>query len=433
MPTDFVETDPTTDQNVADAPLDLDLGQDGGADSEVTPADGETPTGDDSEGQQPPTPTDSQTPPPPIKDGDVVKWLREQAKAAPDQARLFNSLRDSYFRSQEFTKLFPEMESARTIKTHLDAIGGLDGLNELQNISNDMTELYEQIDSGDPSVIDDIAQNSREGFLKLVPHALETLYRVDPQSYNSLLTPIIANTLLSSPIVDSVQLAMERLQRGETDAAMRELHRIAQTFEGLRNGASATRAGGSQTNMAPTNQPQTPSQPSPMVAQIQPVIEQFVDRTVRADIGTALGGRTLNQAAMDRVTRLVGSEIDRTLGADANYQARIGALLRSGNAERTRQFIQANVDQVRPRVVRQIITEMYGSSNTSGGTRRAGAAAPPRQQSGNRAAVPGNDGMVMLTRPPRDSDINWDKTTTTMMIAHRTELKDGRLVRWAYK
>lgn len=432
METDTVETPQIPDAE----PLDLDLGSDAanpeGGDPPIPEGDDATPLPDPTQATPP------QQTPAPIKDKDVVQWLREQAKTAPDQNHLYKTLQDNYFRAQEFTKLFPEIEQARTIKTHLDAIGGLDGLNELQSISNDMSELYSQIDSGDPGVIDDIAENSREGFVKLVPHALDTLYRIDPQSYNNLLTPIIANTLLTSPIVDSVALAMERLQRGETDAAMRELTRISQTFESLkaniqRGGNSNVNApgygGGHQAAPAPTPQ----AQPSPIVAQIQPVIEQFVDRTIRTDIGNALGGRQLSQPAMDRVVKLIGSEIDRTLGADANYQSRIAALFRSGNAERTRQFIQANVDQVRPRVVRQIMTEMYGGQPAAGGQRRA---APPRPQGGGAQARPGTpvgDGVVNLARPPRNEDIDWSKTNTTAMIAHRAVLKDGRNVRWPFK
>lgn len=402
----------------------------------------EAPEAPEEEGEQageaPPQPPAA--PDAPIKDGDVVKWLREQAKATPEHSKLFNSLRDNYFRAQEFSRLFPEVNEARTLKTHLDAIGGMDGLNELQSISNDMSELYTAIDSGDPAVIEDIAQNSRDGFIKLVPHALETLYRTDQNAYNELLRPIISSTLLNSPIVDSVALAMDRLQRGETDAALRELTRIQQTFETLRGGggANAPRAGAGGGAYAPVGGHQGPPPAAeaglnPMVAQIQPVIEQFLERTIQSDAQAALGTRQLAAPAMQRLSGLVKAEIDRTLGSDTAYQARIQALLRSGNAERTRQFIQANVDQVRPRVVRQILTEMYGSQPGAGSGAQQRRAAPPQQRAAGGTRPPVAEGVVNLTRPPRQADIDWSRTDTTAMIAHRAILKDGRSVRWPFK
>ncbi|MGH9534964.1 MAG: hypothetical protein ACRD2E_08905 [Terriglobales bacterium] len=364
----------------------------------------------------------------PIPNGDVVKWLREQSKAMPEHDRLFSKLRDSYFSAQEYSNLFPEIDSARTIKTHLDAIGGLDGLNDLQSISNDMNELYSAIDSGDPGVIDDIAQNSRDGFLKLVPHALDVLYRTDPAAYNSVLTPIVANTLLQSPIADSIALAIDRLQRGEGDAAIRELGRVQSIFENLRQQAAAPRSpayGGA----APQGQPQGGSAQSPMIAQIQPVIEQYVDRTSRADIQAGIGARKLTDPAMGRVLVLVQNELGATLGADQNYQNRLQALFRSGNAERTRQFIQANVDQVRPRIVRQIVGEMYGQPQAAATARR-----PPGQaQAVGQQRAPIGDGVHQLSRPPLDKDIDWSLTDTTAMIAHRAMLKDGRKVSWPHK
>ncbi|MGH9439646.1 MAG: hypothetical protein ACRD22_17610, partial [Terriglobia bacterium] len=249
----------------------------------VEPLEPETPI----EPAEPAEPAESQPAPERIADRDVVKWLREQAKTTPDQSKLFDSLRDNYFRAQEFSKLFPEIEQARTLKTHLDAIGGLDGLNELQEVSNDMSELYTQIDSGDPSVIDDIAQNSRDGFLKLVPHALQTLYRVDPRAYDSLITPIITNSVVNSPLVDSISLAAERLQRGETDAALRELTRVLQGFESMRqNGGRQPAAyqGTAQNQGSPPQVANDNGGMHPVAAQILPLVTAHIEQTVHNDV-----------------------------------------------------------------------------------------------------------------------------------------------------
>ncbi|MGH9436931.1 MAG: hypothetical protein ACRD22_03325, partial [Terriglobia bacterium] len=161
----------------------------------------------------------------------------------------------------------------------------------------------------------------------------------------------------------------------------------------------------------------------PVAAQILPLVTAHIEQTVHNDVQAALGTVKLASAAMTRLENLVRTEMDTVLGSDANYQNRLQALFRSGNAERSRQFIQASLDQIRPRITRQIVNEMYGP-------RPAQAAQPARVKPGARPQAP--EGTTQLSRPPRHDDIDWSKTDTTAMIAHRAVLKDGRSVRWPY-
>src|SRR5690348_6211608 len=63
---------------------------------------------------------------PAIKDGDVVRYLREQSKLAPENSKMFKELQERYFRAGEYSRLFPNVDEARTLRTHLDALGGMD-------------------------------------------------------------------------------------------------------------------------------------------------------------------------------------------------------------------------------------------------------------------------------------------------------------------
>lgn len=367
------------------------------------------------------TPAAALADPQAIRDGDVVKFLREQTKLAPESAKLHRTLQDSYFRAAEYSKLFDNIDDARTIKTHLEALGGLDGLTELQSLQADVAELDRKVAEGDPSVITAMAEESPAGFRKMVPVALDTLYRIDPHGYNEVLTPLIARTLADSPLADSVALAIERLRGGEADAALRELSRIAATFEGLKQYQVPPSAA------APAAASAGAPAANPAVEQLGAQVRAYLDSTIQTELKTALDGRNVSDAARARLLAAVVSEVDRAFAGDRNYAARVNALLRAGQTDRALAFIKQSVDQVRPRALRQVVTELYGNTPARPATARPGA--QPAAKTGGRAPLPG---VTQLTRAPRREDIDWGKTDQTAFIAHRAVLKDGRTVRWPY-
>lgn len=371
-------------------------------------------------------PAAAPTDPNAIRDGDVVKFLREQTKLSPEGAKLHRALQDGYFRAAEYTKLFSNIDEARTLKTHFEALGGFDGLTELQTLQSDVAELDRKVAEGNPDVINAMAEESPEGFKKLVPAALDTLYRVDPHAYNELLLPLVARTLVDSPLADSVAIAIERLQGGETDAALRELGRIAATFDGLRTRASQPRAAASQTTAAA---PSTTAAPDAALAQVGQEIRGYLDSTVREGLKAALEGRNVSDGARNRVVNAVVAEVDAAFANDRNYAARVNALLRAGQTDRAIAFIKQSVDQVRPRALRQVVSELYGAAPAKPAARPA---VTPATKGTAPAAPRAASTATQLTRAPRFQDIDWNQTSQTAYVAHRAILKDGREVRWPH-
>jgi len=122
--------------------------------------------------QEQPAPTIAKDPLP----AEVVRMLRELGKERPDVLPMTKALQDSYYSSKAYRDLF-NIDDARSIKATMEAVGGLDGLNELQSRAEQLEQMDKMAESGDPKLMTSMASQSPEGFKKLVPVALEQLER----------------------------------------------------------------------------------------------------------------------------------------------------------------------------------------------------------------------------------------------------------------
>ena len=110
----------------------------------------------------------------------TVKALKE---AYPDIFKKFPSLKDSYFREIEFTRIFPSVEDAREAVQENEAFSGL---------SDSALE-------GDPSpLLESLEKTDKKAFEVFNLSYLPTLYKRDQQMYQAVVLPVIENLFRSA-------------------------------------------------------------------------------------------------------------------------------------------------------------------------------------------------------------------------------------------
>lgn len=140
-------------------------------------------------------------------------------------------LRFAYMGYKALRKEFPGgVKEARGYRDIANEIGGREGIEAMQADRQAISDFDTKLANGDPTFIKGIAEEFPEGFSKLAPHILETLYERDPATYSHLMGRVIFNSLGNSPIGD----VYEALKADKPEVAQK----LAQWYNGIKDLAS---------------------------------------------------------------------------------------------------------------------------------------------------------------------------------------------------
>lgn len=181
------------------------------------------------EPEEPEVPEESK----PILPANVAKLIREIKESNPDATPIAKELSNAYFSQRAYKEVFPNIEDAKVLKASFDSIGGREGLLQLQSTAESLEELDRMLDSGDPKLVEDILAKSPGGFKKVVPHALKTLERSDPEAYRQIIAPELARGVVGSTVGMYIESAVESLKAGDTEMALRRLGPALGWFKSL--------------------------------------------------------------------------------------------------------------------------------------------------------------------------------------------------------
>lgn len=366
----------------------------------------------------------------PLKDAlpnDVAKLLRELRSSETIDRAALKSLQSAYFGHKSYAELFPQIEDARIFKATLDSVGGLEGLNQLQESVSTLENLDVMAEEGNPELIKAMASESPEGFRKLVPVALEEMQRLDPRGYDELLRPAFVEAIQGTGLVQSVQRTLQAMQAGYQDFAIQELNGILKWVEGLATQQSQA----SQMGVSANRQ----SEPANVINQQDEIFQQQLSNSAmswlqersNAALKGLSQGYNLSPEAVKDLTDGILAELDRTFANDAIYQSRMSALIRQHNLDHTLNFMKANIDKVLQKTANAVWTRRYGGIKPAVATKPAPAVNKPAA-----ASAPSTSSVIRVPQRPADEQIDNTKTDLGMLMRHQAVLKTGKRVSWPF-
>lgn len=422
-----VDTVDSPEPEVQDAPLET---------PEETPEpDAQLPTGDEiPESKEP----EGGEKPAPVKTGprDISKFVREMREAYPDRANVLKEMNDAYFRSQAYSQ-FGAPEEIQRLKANFEAIGGEEGIANLQQSAHQMQQYDEMAETGDPRIVDAWTKESPEGFKKVMPVALENLERLDPASYASTVQPHLIKALQGAGLGEALNRLAWYANKVDSPELKSEMGKITSWFNGLVENESKRAAGATDPRMAEIEKGradlQTRSQQifsKEVMAEVQP----HMSKTIRADIARQAGGTKLGDKAIERIEQDVVKEINATLSKDKTYQANVTALRQKGEVSAVAKYIKQNVDSIRGRITREVWNSLpFQPTNAAKPAPRA--AAPAKTASPAAPTQRQNSAPLLLPGKPKITDLDMDRDPDRMLfISGRGYLKTGqhagKLVQW---
>ena len=374
----------------------------------------------------------------PLPSSEVAKYLRS-LRGDETGGRFSRALEGAYFRDREFSKAFPTVEAAREASMLLEGVGGLEGIEELQNAGALIQELDEMAARGDPELIDRLAGDNPEGFAGLTRAGLEKLRVTNQQAYDDVIRPHVVSALAGSNLGFALRSAADLLAGGNQQGAYDYLQEILGWVNNLgrgaaqpptaQNGRVAANGPGSFSGAAPRGD--AAGAPAADFGQrLAAAAEPGVSKAIQDAVQPYAAQRQLPQASQSRLQALVLSELDRQLGSDDGYQRTLRALSRGGNVDRAARFVASKVQQVASRVAREVVNDVYPSPQK---TVARTAAAQSNGRAAAPAAAPGGGKRPQMVRSrPTFEQVDWSKDPDRLLYIGKGEayLTDGRYVRW---
>jgi hypothetical protein len=369
---------------------------------------------------------------------EISKMLRELKEARPELTPHIQELSKAYFQLKSgYQTVFPTVDDARNAKATLEALGGEEGLVELQTLREDVDTYDQMISDGNPKVLDAWFDEAREGIYKLTPTVLSRIEKENPGMFDSITRPFFVKAVLQSGIVDTVNAIGEFMGEDANPYARREYSKLVGWLRGLqeefRNGSRAPAVDPRVEQLEAEQKKLQGEKTQQRDKDINDRIGRYVYDTLQDGIRPLLKGRTLAKDAMSDLVVGIGHEIQNLLDADPAYQKNLAALKRGGDVTRVVNYMRSKIDAKRQTAITTVWNRRYGTLPPAKKAAVSGSATGATTQarttpSSTRAtqAVP----VLVPQKPPLDQfDMSKDKDQL-LMTRGMGYLKSGKFVTW---
>ncbi len=327
---------------------------------------------------------------------------------------------------------FPEGKRGITdLRTLVEQHGGIQGIKDLKNIADQMTEMDRMYDGADPAFIDTITSSpqGQASFSALMPKAFAKFEQLAPQQFGhqiargtvKLLDEGAVPTMFTTMSV-LLNRAGEFLKKGSPEVAGEFLNKVIDEYNNLHGVIAAIYAASKnapEVAVAKTTEPKNED----LAKRELGVREKEWGITVTSERQKSF------ETAMAEATKGRTLTDDQKSNIMAQYRLRIQAKINAWQHNGPR-FLQNNDRDgyLREQLnfFRKAIPEAVQQSVTTALGRKPGPAAG--QQA---AAAPGPSGAILVERMVPYDKVDWTKTTDAMTkqnMAIRAE--DGKLVYW---
>lgn len=381
--------------------------------------------------QQPETPetptTETPTEPPKPGAKPEMKAIRDAVKAFeaanPELGKHLKVLLDNEGRIRAYQETYPDVETARSVKATLDAVGGVEGITELAKVKDFVDDVNAKWDAGDPSALDTIFEDGGEGAIKLLPHYMNRVEKANPQAFGESLRPHLVRNLQGANF-EGVLSALSQAVADKPEAKT--------IVDSMVNWYSDQKRLSEKSNLdalAPEREKLT-KQATELSQKEYKLFESDVNREVTPHIHKTfadnmrsyLANDTRPQAAKQDIARAWLSEMGKAMEKD-NKQITQMMKSKSRNRDGIANFAKTRVSAVAVQVTNEIV-KRYGL--------KAGQqpAKPGPPKPGEQPQL--STTAIKVNAKPSDEQIDWDKDPDRMLyITGKAYIKgSGKLVKW---
>jgi hypothetical protein len=355
---------------------------------------------------------------------DVRGAVKAAAEALPEQAATIKKLGDAYFRADAYAKVFPTVQDASSAKQLFDAVGGVDGVTQIQQRQQQYDAQDEAIKTGNPEAIDSAFKNFPDGMAALAPHYLDTLARTNPESYATAVAPHAMGLLERAGVLGHIQQLA-----AETDPA-RKAALANQLDQWMQKQGQDVK----QLRTAPTKNPMEGKLLEQKTA-LEQQQEQFFSKQVDTAVNTASTPELnkivdqyaktykLNDVQKQRFNLSLANRVVQEMLADDTFKKQDQIRRTGKDVQKVADFRASEFQRRLGDAAFKEAQELYGATQKpSGGT---GEVKP------NTAKTAPGGGPLLVSRAMTPGDLDMSKDPNQyLFIANKGYRKDGTFVTW---
>ena len=346
------------------------------------------------------------------------------AEALPEHAATIKEMADKAYTLAAHQQAFKTPQEATSAKELFDAVGGIDGVTQLQQRKQSYDAQDEGLKSGNPEVLDAAFKDFPEGMATLAPHYLDKLAKSNPEAFEATIAPHAMGMLDRAGIPSHIAQMMQ-----ETDPA-RLKNMVGQLDAWIKKNSETVKT------MRPAAAQPQDGKFKEQQTKLQQDQEEFFGKQVDAAVNTASAPELskivdqyaktykLNDVQKARFGTSLATRIVQEMLADDTFKKQDQLRRNSKDVEKVSSFRATEFQRRLSDAAFKEAQELYGATQRpQNGT---GEVKP-----GGPKAAPGG-GPLMVSRALDTADLDMSKDPNGyLFIANKGYRKaDGAFVTW---
>jgi hypothetical protein len=357
-------------------------------------------------------------------------------KADPASAKL---VADIYFRAQaRDAQLFKEtgaktvteaLAAVRQNKATLDALGGQDGINEIQAELTDWRGEADQFGNADPKLMASLYEANPVAVFGNARNALDLLKSKDMNAFDDLIVPALQERLEQAGLVMSVNSLLELIKEGKGQEAYDLTQKLSKWLgyvEGLAKKSKEGRAAAKSPEVDRSAERERALDERERSIHDNAIGSEVTRRNneatskITAKLYKDLG---LNHEAQRDFTNMLQSKIFAAVRDDKIFKRDYNNIKAKGDAQRSAEFIHAKYAELLPKAFEKQRNLLYPNYKPKPTTTAA-----PVKPKPNGAQPQGHVVTSVAGQRPKHEDVDWARTPDVMWITGHAVLKNGKSV-----
>lgn len=380
------------------------------------------------------------------------KQIAAMRKVDPNLAR---TAQDALFKVKAVMGEFPDakgigdvLNGIREVKQTLEAVGGQEGLTNLQETAKKYETEIDQFSNGDPALLQDLHESNPDAFATSIENGLSLLQEKNGEFGGlfdkTFAVPFAARVRATGlhTAMANIRTAIEKQDEGELT---KWVGRVGEWLGQVDKYAEEVGKGKDPKTMDPRERQlnereqklktqETERQKQDGVAYENKVgasVNTLNNETLKPMLDRAVKDLKLQPAGAKRLTDQVQHEIYAAMKADKIFQRDARNIKNKGDVDKTANFVSAKFKSLAPDIFRKVYNELYpnaGAPRPATGANGGGKAAPA-PGGAKPAGAPQNKVSYKGGRPQFDM-VDWKKTPDEDWIRGAAVLTDGTKVKF---
>ncbi|MDE2099607.1 MAG: hypothetical protein KGL39_20310 [Patescibacteria group bacterium] len=327
----------------------------------------------------------------------------------------------------ELDREFPGgLNEVRELRDQVEEFGGITGIQEKLDSLQEMDGLAQQFMSADPAFVDDLIQSSPEAFSALAPVVFQKFAETNPDGFGAYIGRIVYANMQAAEI----PLVMMRLNdlvadKPQAIEALKQLNVYLGGFRDLASKALPEFKGAKSST--PKNDDLSKREEALRSKEWQAERDSLHKGIVNTEYKRALAGRTPNSEEKAQILELFTGRA--TTAANRLFP---------GWQQKAQRYINANdkagylryMETIYRRIVPEAVSSAVSSTMRGKATSTKKPATPARPAVKPAANGAGTEGFAPLAKEPDTWEIDYARTTPSMLRNNRAVLTSGKKVEW---